>query len=155
MRRRSRPVIYLRVAEGGRRAAEEQEREVRAALAAVGVDSQLMHVSCDIDVRGLALGPALLSLVEEASFGQVDTVIVRDVSRLGSGHNALVAALLSLDHAGVEVLVAEALPLDRAACERLRSPDSPQVYAADVGVGGRAERVGLHHPAHMPERVAR
>ncbi len=126
MRSRRRPVIYLRVAHGGRAAAQEQEHEVRTALAFLGVDSQLMHVSCDIDAPGTALGPALLALLGEASFGQIDTIIVRDVSRFASGYSALVAALLSLQEPGVEVLVTEVLALDHAACERLRSTSTPR-----------------------------
>jgi len=118
---RSRPVIYLRVAHGGRAAAAEQEQQVRTDLAAVGVDSGVMHVSCDLDSPGDRIGPALLALLEEASFGLIETVIVRDVGRLGTEHSALVTALLSLRSAGIAVLVTEALALDHAACERLRS----------------------------------
>lgn len=120
MRTRSRPVIYLRVSHGGRAAAAEQEQQVRTDLAAVGVDSGVMHVSCDLDSPGDRMGPALLALLEEASFGLIETVIVRDVGRLGTEHGALVAALLSLRSAGVAVLVTEVLALDRVACERLR-----------------------------------
>jgi len=140
VRTRSRPVIYLRVSHGGRAAAAEQEQQVRTDLAAVGVDSRVMHVSCDLDSPGGRMGPALLALLEEASFGLIETVIVREVGRLGTEHSALVAVLLSLRSAGVDVLITEALALDPGASERLRAQGAERpLPRLTLGWGEEAE----------------
>ena len=79
-----------------------------------------MHVSCDIDVPGTLVGPALASLIEEASYGCVRTVIVRDIARLGRLHPVLVRVLTVLEGAGVEIVSTDSLRHDLGACARLR-----------------------------------
>lgn len=133
-----RPVIYLRVTHGGRAAAEAQELEVRAMLAAHGIDSRSMHVSCDLHSPGTGVGDALFALLEEAAYGQLETVIVRDVGRLGREHAVLVGVLVSLQEAGVDVVVAEALEHDDHSCERLRQLDITQVTSPRLTLGGGA-----------------
>ena len=139
------PVIYLRVAHGGRAAAQEQELEVRARLAASGVDSRAMHVSCDLDSPGDGAGAALLALLEEARYGQLQTVIVRDVGRLGREHAVLVAVLVALADAGVEVVVAETLEHDAPSHARLREldrTDGTRVTSPRLTLGWGAVTVG-------------
>jgi len=138
-----RPLIYLRASHGGRQVAQEQEFEVRRMLAASGIDSRSMHVSCDIDSPGECIGPALLALLEEAVYGQLQTVIVRDVGRLGCEHAILVSVLGALADAGVEVVVAEVLNQDAEGRARLRrqvcqDPSPPRLM---LGWGSREERV--------------
>jgi len=133
------PVIYLRVASGGRLAAQRQE-----ALAEVGIDHQPMHVSCDIDVPGTLVGPALASLMEEASFGSVRTVIVHDVARLGRLHAVLVRVLTVLEGAGVEIVTTDSLRGDLIACARLRREGrNTQGGAGGISLGfGTAQQGG-------------
>jgi DNA invertase Pin-like site-specific DNA recombinase len=125
-----RPTIYLRCGSGGRSAVTQQEADVRAALTDVGIDHRAMHVSCDIDVPGSLVGPALAALMEEASFGSVPTLIVRDVARLGRLHGILVRVLTVLEGAGVEIVTTETLRLAPATCNRLRC----EVSADELGL---------------------
>ncbi len=140
------PVIYLRVASGGRLAAQEQEAEVRRALTEVGIDHQPMHVSCDIDVAGSLVGPALASLMEEASFGLVRTVIVRDAARLGRLHAVLVRVLTVLEGAGVEIVTTDSLRHDLRTCARLRRE------GRNTQGGGGFVRIGFG-PAMIPQEL--
>jgi len=143
MSRSTRPVIYLRAASGGRAAAQVQEGEVRRALSEVGINHQPMHVSCDIGVPGSLVGPALASLMEEASFGSVRTVIVHDVARLGRLHAVLVRVLTVLEGAGVEIVTTDSLSNDLSACARLRREGRNAVGGAGgVSLGFGAAQQG-------------
>jgi len=141
------PVIYLRVAHGGRLAAQTQEAEVRRALQELSIDHNPMHVSCDIDVPGTSVGAALALLMEEARYGQVRTVIVQDVARLGSTHAVLVSVLTLIEGVGVEVVSTDSLRYDPDACARLSRRTGRRSHvsglltlgfgAIDASAGGR------------------
>ena len=106
---RPRPVIYIRAGSGGREAAQAQEAAVRGALRRAGIAHDEMHVYVDIDTPGTRLGAALGALIEEASWGPIGTVYLRNVARLGHKYELLLRVVASLEGAGARFVTVEEL----------------------------------------------